>query len=100
MTATISEEKRRKLYEQITKPMLKYAHKKDEMMGKLHTAYNNLCRLGMRGEVSKKIEQYKMEINSIDYRKESYEDGLNQLKELENRILEDIPEFYNQTYFK
>jgi hypothetical protein len=80
--------------------MINYNMKKDEIMGKLHTAYNNLCRLGMRGEVSKKIEHYKMKISEIDYRKESYEDGVKQLEELEKRILEDIPEFYNQTYFK
>ena len=102
MSATISEEKKRKLYEIRKKhlDMINYNMKKDEIMGKLHTTYNNLCRLGMRGEVSKKIEHYKMEINSIDYKKESYEDGLKQLQELESRILEDIPEFYNQTYFK
>jgi hypothetical protein len=41
-----------------------------------------------------------MKISEIDYRKESYEDGVKQLEELEKRILEDIPKFYSQTHFK
>ena len=103
MNATISDKKKLELYKlrrEYERAMMNYAEKRDNMMGRLHTAYNNLCKLGMRGEVSKKIEHYKMEINSIDYKKESYEDGLKQLQELESKILENIPEFYNQTYFK
>ena len=93
----VSEEKKMELCK---RALIIYALKKDKMMGRLHTAYNNLCRLGMRGEVSKKIEHYKMKISEIDYRKESYEDGVKQLEELEKRILEDIPKFYSQTHFK
>jgi len=76
--------------------MFEYVEKRDKMMGKLHTLYNNLMRVAGCGETSKLVGEFKSEITSIDLKKSSYEDGLKALEMLEQKIQEELPEFWNQ----
>ena len=77
-----------------------YIRKRDEMMGKLHEQYNYLMKLvGVESETAKIIDSYKKQITKIDLMRDkgqiTTEEAYKQLVELENKIIEEIPEFWN-----
>jgi len=77
-----------------------YIKKRDEMMGKLHESYNMLMKVaGIESETAKIIDKFKKEIDKIDLMRDkgqiTTEEAYKQLVELENKIIEEIPEFWN-----
>jgi cystathionine beta-lyase family protein involved in aluminum resistance len=77
-----------------------YIKKRDEMMGKLHESYNMLMKVvGIESETAKIIDSYKKQITRIDLMRDkgqiTTEEAYQMLKELEEKILEEIPEFWN-----